>query len=101
MAPDQRCRCVARSGCPPWRHPEEMRLCRVGRPSRRVRASMPAEMLISQCHSLTSAAQVPLLVGAAVAAPELDPRTVGSPIRAGIKTKSGLDPGDRAVGVEV
>src|SRR5688572_26883110 len=48
-----------------------------------------------------SVAQAPLLVCAAVAAPELDPRTVGGPETAGINTETRLHHGDRAIGVEV
>src|SRR5689334_17182056 len=48
-----------------------------------------------------SAAQGPLLVGLAVAGPQLQLGAVGGGGAAGVETQPGLDAGDGAVGVEV
>src|SRR4051794_2617785 len=53
------------------------------------------------CSGEGSLAYAPLLVGAAVAGPELEQRAVRGPVPAGVEAQPGLDAGDGAVGVDV
>src|SRR3954453_14549614 len=50
---------------------------------------------------LSSAAQAPLLVRSACAAPQLDLRAVGGCLAGGVEAQPRLHAGDRAVGVDV